>query len=75
VGEFGAADDGKHAGPQGPRHENEVLLDALVTSGVPLAAIWVYDLEHQKDTFSITPGNDRAYLLDLIGEANKRMQP
>ncbi|HOD48864.1 MAG TPA: cellulase family glycosylhydrolase [Candidatus Hydrogenedentes bacterium] len=75
VGEFGAADDGKHGGPQGPEHENRAVFDAIVASGVPLAAIWAYDLEQQKDTFSITPDNDRAYLLDLVAEANKRMNP
>lgn len=75
VGEFGAADDGKHGGPEGPKHENRVLVDAIVNSGVPLAAIWVYDLEQQADTFSITPENDRAYLLELVADANKRMQP
>jgi hypothetical protein len=74
VGEFGAADDGKHGGPQGPRREHEALLDAIVSSGVPLAAIWVFDLEQQKDTFSITPTNDRAYLLELVSEANSRMK-
>ncbi|HPK00004.1 MAG TPA: cellulase family glycosylhydrolase [Candidatus Hydrogenedentes bacterium] len=75
VGEFGAGGDGDQAGSQGPRHEHELILDALVTCGVPLAAIWVYDLEQQKDSFSITPDHDRAYLLDRIVEANKRMQP
>ncbi len=74
VGEFGAAEDGKHGGPKGPRHENEAILDALVAGGVPLAAIWVYDLKQQQDTFSITPDNDRAYLLNLVAEANKRMK-
>ncbi|MFO7974059.1 MAG: cellulase family glycosylhydrolase [Candidatus Hydrogenedentota bacterium] len=75
VGEFGAAEDGKHGGSEGPKHEHRVLVDAIVTSGAPLAAIWVYDLERQKDTFSITPDSDRAYLLDLVADANKRVHP
>ncbi len=74
VGEFSAADVETHEGPLGPRHENRVLLDAIVSSGVPLAAIWVFDLEQQADTFNITPSNERAYLLDWVAEANKRMQ-
>jgi hypothetical protein len=42
---------------------------------VDLAAIWVFDLDGQKNTWSVTPSNDRAFMLQMASEANRRWNP
>lgn len=73
VGEFGArAAEGLTA--LEARETNKAMLNALKETGVPLAAIWVFDFDAQEDEgWNITPDNDRAYLLDLLEEANQRL--
>lgn len=73
VGEFGAADDPKNPNPEKMRAEVEEMFAAFESTGVPLAAIWNYDLPEQEDSINITPTNKRAYLLDAIHDANKRL--
>mgnify|MGYP001219923020 FL=1 len=73
VGEFGAEDDPKHPDPDMPRKEVEAMIAAIEATGVPLAAIWNYDLPAQEQSINITPTNKRAYLLDLLKEANDRL--
>ena len=46
-------------------------LDALDASGVPLAALWVFDFPHQKE-WSITADNDRKEQLQVITRMNAR---
>jgi predicted GH43/DUF377 family glycosyl hydrolase len=50
------------------------MVAALQASQVPLAALWVFDFQHQQD-FSVTATNARAWQLDLIAEANRTMMP
>lgn len=73
VGEFGAPDN-NDAGIEGARENTAAILDAIVKSGVPLAALWVYDLPHQDSFVNITPTNARSYQLDMIVEANKQLR-
>jgi len=68
VGEFGAP---------GETPETEKvcrrLLDAVLAEGVPLAALWVFDLTNQKD-LNITATNARAWQLDLIAAVNRQLR-
>ena len=69
VGEFGVP------GPPTDKSRREFadLLAAVEQSGAPLAALWVYDFAGQKEQWSVTPDNERAWQLDAIAEANGRM--
>jgi endo-1,4-beta-mannosidase len=71
VGEFGAS---RELGADRARHYVAGMLDAIVDLRIPLAALWVYDLPSQDDSYNVTPGNDRAWMLDAIGQTNRRMQ-
>jgi hypothetical protein len=68
VGEFGL--------PSGTnldlRADFERMLADLEAAKVDLAAFWVFDLDGQKDTWSVTPSNDRAFMLRMASEANRR---
>lgn len=68
VGEFGAQGETAEQAAKFRR-----LLKAVLDHRVPLAALWVFDLESQKD-FNITAGNARAWQLDEIAEANRRLR-
>ncbi len=75
MGEFGASDTEKDGGPEAARKNNERVFAAIEQSGVPLAALWVFDLSDQDSFINVTPTNHRAYLLDAIDEANRRLSP
>ncbi|MGH3491134.1 MAG: cellulase family glycosylhydrolase [Actinopolymorphaceae bacterium] len=72
VGEFGADE---MAGHEVAAAGFDELLDAIVTTGVPLAALWVYDFAGQDGTWNVTPDNGRQYQLEAIAEANQRLRP
>ena len=73
VGEFGApsppsADAGK------VRENHAAMIQAMMNSGVPLAAAWVFDLPQQEDEgWNFTPQNERAYILEKLQAANERL--
>jgi hypothetical protein len=69
VGEFGAPGDTPKAAARFRR-----WLATIERSGVPLAALWVFDLPSQAADYSITEDNARAYQLKEISEANARIQ-
>jgi hypothetical protein len=46
-------------------------LDALDTHQVPLAALWVFDFEGQRQDWNVSFVNDRAPLLQLIAERQR----
>lgn len=70
IGEFGV---GRDAGPieVQKRRLNETLV-ALKKFNVPLAALWVFDLPDQEKDWNISFHNDRAPLLHMVAEANRR---
>jgi hypothetical protein len=74
VGEFGAPDGPEDGGPEKARADALAILDAIEQSKVPLAALWVFDFASQNSTCNVTPTNQRAYLLDAVAEANRRVQ-
>ena len=70
IGEFGA--DRKKWKEQ-ERAKIEELIAAIEKHRVPLSAVWVFQLDWQEGTHNITPDNDRAYILALVGAANARI--
>ena len=70
VGEFGVP--GKPT-PESRRRFAEILAK-LESEAVPLAALWVFDFDGQADDWSVTATNDRAYQLEAVGEANRRLR-
>ena len=73
VGEFGAWAEGED-GPRIARERFARILAAVEKARVPLAAIWVYDFAHQDATWNVTPTNPRAYQLQAIADANRRLR-
>ncbi|MHB8898496.1 MAG: cellulase family glycosylhydrolase [Thermoguttaceae bacterium] len=69
VGEFGLADSEDQAAT---RAGFENLLAAMEAAEVDLAAFWVFDLSSQNKTWNVTFANERAYMLELAAEANRR---
>ena len=69
IGEFGVA---QKKDVQTVRPIFEALLTEMEATGVDLAAFWVYDLPAQNGVWSVTAENDRAYMLALTVEANRR---
>ena len=47
------------------------ILAAIDKSGVPLAALWVYDFASQDKDWNVTASNSRAYMLDEIAKLNQ----
>jgi hypothetical protein len=72
VGEFGVPAD-LH------RDQAEAQLDAMLraidSSGVALAALWVYDFQGQDGTWNVTFENDRAWVLDRVARAHRSLRP
>jgi hypothetical protein len=69
VGEFGLAVK-KDKGDV--RAVFEALLKEMDVARIDLAAFWVYDLPSQEKDWNVTFENDRAYMIRLTAEANRR---
>lgn len=69
VGEFGVpvSKDGLDV-----RHAFQALLNDMDAARIDLAAFWVFDLPSQQKDWNVTYDNDRAYMLELTAEANRR---
>jgi hypothetical protein len=74
VGEFGAWDRGAEGG-QAERTRFARILAAIEKAKAPLAALWVYDFAHQARSWNVTSTNARAYQLDAVAAANRRIRP
>lgn len=74
VGEFGAPDTDKDGGPEAARQHLREQLAAIDASGVPLAALWVYDLPQQDSFINISTKNHRSHMLDELQQANARLR-
>jgi hypothetical protein len=70
VEEFGTDEATGAAG----RTEFAKMLSAIQNTHVPLAALWVYDFDGQKDTYNVSATNGRSYQLDAISKANRQIQ-
>ncbi len=70
IGEFGVS---KEYPLDQPATFNE-LINAIEKYKVPLAAMWVYDYSGQDADWNVTFENDRSYMLDIITNANAKME-
>ena len=70
VGEFGVS---AKADADAEKKEFEQLLLSLVELDVPLAADWVYDYSRMEGQWNTTFKNSRAYMLEMISKANRRI--
>ena len=69
IGEFGLASRDDETAT---RSKFEKLLSDMEQADVGLAAFWVFDLKSQDKSWNATFDNDRAYMLKLTVEANRR---
>jgi hypothetical protein len=50
------------------------MIAAIESTGVPLAALWNFDLSSQESSLNITADNPRSWVLDELQHANERLQ-
>ena len=74
VGEFGAPDSPKDGGPEAARKQILEMIAAFESTGVPLAALWNFDLSSQESSLNVTADNPRSWVLDELQRANERLQ-
>ncbi|MEO5717226.1 MAG: cellulase family glycosylhydrolase [Chthoniobacterales bacterium] len=60
--------------PTQNRAETAEFLQAIANNRVPLSAFWVFDQPSQKGTMSVDFDGPRAFVIDLVGQANKELQ-
>jgi hypothetical protein len=72
VGEYGPGTKDKTLDEE--RRQFEFLLDLMVKNEVPLSALWNFDFEHvDQGKWNVTEDNHRAYMLDALQEANRKL--
>jgi hypothetical protein len=69
VGEFGVPG----APSEATRRQFAELLGRIEAARVPLAALWVFDYRGQGE-WNVTAANDRAWQLEAVAEANRRLR-
>jgi endo-1,4-beta-mannosidase len=74
VGEFGVPDSQKDGGPAAARKQILEMIAAIESTGVPLAALWNFDLSSQENSLNVTADNPRSWVLDELQQANERLQ-
>jgi endo-1,4-beta-mannosidase len=74
VGEFGAPDSPKDGGPEAARKQILEMIAAFESTGVPLAALWNFDLSSQESSLNVTADNPRSWVLDELQHENERLQ-
>jgi len=73
IGEFGQ--NGKEKTWDEERRQFEFILNLMLENDVPLSALWNFDFEHGDQThWNITATNHRAYMLDVLQAANRKMK-
>jgi hypothetical protein len=50
------------------------MIAAFESTGVPLAALWNFDLASQESSLNVTADNPRSWVLDELQRANERLQ-
>lgn len=69
VGEFGSP-----GMSEGSQKEFRSILQTIEDARVPLALLWVYDHSGQDADWNVTAVNGRAYQLQAVAQANRRIQ-
>lgn len=71
LGEFGAE---RQLGAEKERAAFEEFLNNIVKHQVPLAAFWVLDFDSQDENWNVDFKNPRAYMIELVAQANARLR-
>lgn len=71
IGEFGAS---RELGKTEERAKFLNMVAAIERQGVALSAFWVFDYRRQEKDYNVTFDNSRRYMLEIVGEANRRME-
>jgi endo-1,4-beta-mannosidase len=74
VGEFGAPDSQKDGGPEAARKHILEMIAALESTGVPLAALWNFDLTGQDSSLNVAADDPQSWVLVELQHANERLQ-
>ena len=74
VGEFGAPDSQKDGGPEAARKHILEMIAAFESTGVPLAALWNFDLSSQESSLNVPAANSQSWVLDELQRANERLE-
>ncbi|MGE4489924.1 MAG: cellulase family glycosylhydrolase [Kiritimatiellales bacterium] len=73
IGEFGPVNRARS--PAEERQQFETMLGLIESNQVPLSALWNFDFEHKDQViWNITTTNRRAYMLDALRNANRRIK-
>ena len=70
IGEFGMSHE---LGEMEERTQFQNIVSAIEREGVALSAFWVFDYPRQEKDYNVTFENARRYMLEIVGEANRRM--
>jgi hypothetical protein len=70
IGEFGV---GRTHTTHSAREQYDQLFDAILKNPVGLAALWVFDFQHQEGELNVSRHNDRSYVLTMIRQANQQL--
>jgi hypothetical protein len=71
LGEFGAE---RKLGAEKERTVFEELLNSIVKHKVPLSAFWVFAFDSQDEDWNVDFKNPRAYMIELVGQANAKLK-
>jgi hypothetical protein len=74
IGEFGVSNTDEHRDADQVHREFLQMLNAIECSKIPLAALWVYDLEQQNGSWNVTEANTRKVMLEAISAATRRLR-
>ena len=74
VGEFGVSEEAFAGDTLEIRDLFNDTLQDIAQSDAALAALWVFDHKDQDKTWNVTAENGRAWMLDAVAEANKRLK-
>lgn len=75
IGEIGFRTDPPMGTPTETHAAFHNAMTTLETSGVPLAALWVYDRLDPSDLWNMSTTNDRAWMLDSLAATNHDIAP
>lgn len=74
VGEFGSPAGKTEEEIAEARKAFEALLAAVVESGVPLAALWVFDYAPQEDQWNVRADNALLHRLEAVRDVNRKLK-
>jgi len=70
IGEFGVENE---KNKENEKKKFQRFVDIIVKNNIQLSSVWVYNFDRFSDIWNITENNDRAYMLEIIKDANKKI--